>query len=269
MQPLTVIKVGGAIVEDEQSLRQLIDRFTALPGHKLLVHGGGRAATALAREMGIESQLIGGRRVTDAQMLRIVTMVYGGLVNKNIVAQLQARGVNAIGLTGADAGVLHATRRPPVRVSAQKAGTPDDITVDYGYVGDVDRCDGKTLATLIQNGLIPVMAPLTHDGQGNILNTNADTIAAETAKGLAPYFDVTLTYCFEKAGVLTDPDDDQSVIPHISRADFDRLTADGTISGGMIPKIENALEACAHGVSRVIITRADHIGQPGGTIIQA
>ena len=181
-------------------------------------------------------------------------MVYGGLVNKNIVAGLQARGVNALGLTGADMNVIRSAKRPVKEV-------------DYGYVGDVERVDATLLADLIARGVVPVMAPLTHDGRGNLLNTNADTIAGETAKALAPLFDVTLMYCFEKKGVLRNADNEESVIPRIDRPAFEALTADGTIAGGMIPKIENALAAVDAGVKRVIITRADAIDGRSGTVI--
>ena len=183
-------------------------------------------------------------------------MVYGGLVNKNLVAKLQAKGVNALGLTGADMDVIHSHKRPV------KAG------IDFGYVGDVEHVNGKMLQTLIQEGITPVMAPLTHDGKGNILNTNADTIASETAKALAPVYDVTLTYCFEKKGVLSNPDDENSVIPVITRADFEKYQADGTIGGGMVPKIENALAAVDAGVKEVIITLATAIDGKQGTIIK-
>lgn len=256
MKRLTIIKVGGAIVEDNDKLAQLLDRFAAIDGEKILVHGGGRKATKVATKLGIESQMIEGRRVTDAEMLKVVTMVYGGLVNKNIVARLQARGVNALGLTGADMDVMRSHRRPLVN------------GVDYGFVGDVDKVDGEALKTLLENGVTPVLAPLTHDGEGNILNTNADTIASETAKALAKDFDITLVYCFEKPGVLSNPDDDTSAIPVITRADYDRLTADGTISGGMKPKVSNALAAIDAGVDRVIITQTSAIGEENkGTVI--
>jgi acetylglutamate kinase len=256
MEQVTVIKVGGAIVEDTERLAQLLDHFAALPGQKVLVHGGGRRATKVASALGIESKMVEGRRITDADMLEVVTMVYGGLVNKNIVAQLQSRGVNAIGLTGADMNVIHSHKRP------KKDG------VDYGFVGDVDKADGRRLLSLIRDGLTPVMAPLTHDGMGHILNTNADTIAAETAKALAREgATTTLVYCFEKAGVLADPDDEDSVISTINRDEFVRLVANGTISGGMIPKITNALAAVDAGVDRVIITRAESIGTATGTVI--
>lgn len=253
---LTLIKVGGAVVEDEAQLQRLLTDFAHIPGHKVLVHGGGRRATKVAAALGIESKMVNGRRITDEQMLEVVTMVYGGLVNKQLVARLQALGINALGLTGADMNVMHSHRRPI------KDG------IDYGFVGDVDHADGRMLATLIAEGVTPVMAPLTHDGEGHMLNTNADTIAAETAKALAPYFDVTLVYCFEKAGVLANADDDASVIPHINRDAFARLTADGTIAGGMIPKIENALTAVEKGVKQVRITSADSLGSPNsGTVV--
>ena len=256
MEKVTIVKVGGAIVEDNEQLAQLLTDFAAIPGKKVLVHGGGRRATKVAAAVGIESKMVNGRRITDAQMLEVVTMVYGGLVNKNLVAKLQAKGVNALGLTGADMDVIHSHKRPV------KDG------VDFGYVGDVERANGKMLQTLIQEGITPVMAPLTHDGNGNILNTNADTIASETAKALAPYYDVTLIYSFEKKGVLSNPDDDNSVIPVITRSDFEKYQADGTIGGGMIPKIENALAAVDAGVKEVIITLATAIDGKQGTVIK-
>lgn len=254
MEKLTVVKVGGAIVEDEARLSRLLSDFSSVEGRKVLVHGGGRRATAVAAALGIETKMVNGRRITDRSMLDVVTMVYGGLVNKNVVARLQACGVNALGLTGADIDVIRSHKRPVK-------------DVDYGFVGDVERADGDKLMTLIEAGIVPVMAPLTHDGQGNLLNTNADTIAAETAKALAKHYDVTLIYSFEKAGVLRDADDDGSVIPTITRSDFDRYVADGVISGGMIPKIENALAAIAAGVSRVNITLATAIDGCHGTMI--
>ena len=254
-EKLTIVTVGGAVVEDEAQLSQLLKDFSAIEGNKVLIHGGGRRATQVAASLGIESKMVGGRRITDADMLSVVTMVYGGLVNKNLVARLQANGVNALGLTGADMDVIRSHKRPI------KDG------VDFGFVGDVDRADGEMLSRLIKAGITPVMAPLTHDGQGHILNTNADTIASETAKALAPYYDVTLIYSFEKKGVLRNPDDDDSVIPTITRADFEQYKADGTISGGMLPKIENALSAIDAGVSRVIITLATAIDGESGTKI--
>ena len=257
MEKLTIVKVGGAVVEDKSQLSQLLANFSAIPGKKLLVHGGGRRATKVASELGIESKMINGRRITDAKMLEVVTMVYGGLVNKNLVARLQAHGVNALGLTGADIDVIRSHKRPV------KDG------IDYGFVGDVDRANGEMLNTLIQAGITPVIAPLTHDGQGNILNTNADTMASETAKALASYFDVTLIFAFEKAGVLQDPDDDNSVIPVINRDLYNQYVEKGIISGGMMPKIENALAAIEAGVKRVIITLSTAINSNSGTVIQA
>ena len=255
-EKLTIVKVGGAVVEDEQQLSQLLRDFSAIAGRKVLVHGGGRRATQVAQSLGIESHMVNGRRITDGQMLQVVTMVYGGLVNKNLVARLQANGVNALGLTGADIDVIRSHHRP------LKDG------IDFGYVGDVDKADGTVLSRLIEMGITPVLAPLTHDGQGQMLNTNADTIAAETAKALAPFYEVTLIYSFEKKGVLRDPLDDDSVIPVITRDDFQRYVADGTVAGGMIPKLENAFQAISEGVARVNITLATAIDGQHGTMIQ-
>lgn len=255
-EKLTIVKVGGAIVEDEAQLTQLLKDFSAIEGNKVLVHGGGRRATQIAASLGIESKMVNGRRITDADMLNVVTMVYGGLVNKNLIARLQANGVNALGLTGADMDVIRSHKRP------LKDG------IDFGFVGDVDQVNGALLCQLIKTGITPVMAPLTHDGQGHILNTNADTIASETAKALAPYYDVTLIFSFEKKGVLRNPDDDDSVIPVITHADFIKYKADGTISGGMLPKIENAFSAINAGVGQVIITLATAIDGNHGTVIK-
>ena len=254
-EKLTIVKVGGAVVEDELQLSQLLKDFSAIEGRKVLVHGGGRKATKMAERLGIETKMVEGRRITDADMLEVVTMVYGGLVNKNLVAKLQANGVNALGLTGADANAIRSHKRP------LKNG------VDYGFVGDVDQADGEMLGRLIEAGITPVMAPLTHDGEGQILTTNADTIASETAKALANLYDVTLIFSFEKKGVLRNPDDDDSVIATINHADFEHYKADGTISGGMLPKIENALSAVDAGVSKVIITLATAIDGKHGTTI--
>lgn len=255
-EKLTIVKVGGAVVEDEAQLAQLLKDFAAIEGRKVLVHGGGRKATKIAERLGIETHMVNGRRITDAQMLEVVTMVYGGLVNKNLVARLQQQGVNALGLTGADANVIRSHKRP------LKDG------VDFGFVGDVDQADGQILERLIEAGITPVMAPLTHDGLGHILNTNADTIASETAKALAARYDVTLIFSFEKKGVLSNPDDDDSVIHVITHDSFLSYKADGTISGGMLPKIENALQAVDAGVSSVVITLATAIDGQHGTIIK-
>ena len=234
-EKLTVIKVGGKIVEEEATLRQLLNDFAAIEGHKVLVHGGGRSATKIAAQLGIESKMVNGRRI--------------------IVAGLQAYGVNALGLTGADMNVIRSVKRPVKEV-------------DYGFVGDVEKVDASLLSDLIYKGVVPVMAPLTHDGQGNMLNTNADTIAGETAKALSGLFDVTLVYCFEKKGVLCDENDDDSVIPQITRAEFEQYVADGVIQGGMIPKLENSFEAINAGVSEVIITLASAINGNEGTRIR-
>ncbi len=255
MQKLTIVKVGGKIVEEEATLLRLLDDFAALKGCKLLVHGGGRAATKMAARLGVKSQMVDGRRITDAETLKIVAMVYGGLVNKSIVAGLQARGVNALGLTGADMDVIRSVKRPVKEV-------------DYGYVGDVKEVNANCLSMLITGGIVPVMAPLTHDGRGHILNTNADTIAGETAKALATRFDVTLIYCFEKPGVLRDEQDDSSLIPCITYADFCRLVDRKVVQGGMIPKLENAFDALNAGVGKVLISSAAAFGSGTGTHMQ-
>ena len=254
-EKLTIIKVGGKIVEEADTLSRLLTDFAAIPGYKLLVHGGGRSATKIAAQLGIESTMVNGRRVTDAETLKVVTMVYGGLVNKNIVAGLQALGVNAIGLTGADMDVIRSEKRPVAEV-------------DYGFVGDVKKVNADVLGSLINKGIVPVMAPLTHDGEGHILNTNADTIAGETAKALAGIFDVTLMYCFEKKGVLSDETNDDSVIPVITPDLFRQYVADGVIQGGMIPKLENSFLAVESGVSQVVITYASAINSGIGTVIK-
>ena len=253
-EKLTLVKVGGKIVEEEETLKDLLRDFSRIEGFKALVHGGGRSATKLSERLGIESRMVNGRRVTDAATLRVVTMVYGGLVNKSIVAGLQALGVNALGLTGADMNIIRSEKRPVAEV-------------DYGFVGDVKAVNADLLAMLIREGIVPVLAPLTHDKQGHILNTNADTIAGETAKALAKHFDVSLVFCFEKKGVLRDETDDESVIPSLSRAEFRRLVEEGVIQGGMIPKLENAFQAVDAGVKEVVITQASEIHQGKGTRI--
>lgn len=240
---LTIIKVGGKIVEEKESLDSLLRDFAAIDGFKLLVHGGGRSATKVATQLGIDTLMIDGRRVTDDAMLDVVTMVYGGLVNKKVVARLQSLGIDALGMTGADMDIIHSHKRPVK-------------SVDYGWVGDVDRVNGEALSALLRSGVVPVIAPLTHDGEGHLLNTNADTMAGETAKGLAPFFDVSLVYCFEKPGVLRDENDDESVIAEIDPALFASLKEEGIVTGGMLPKLENAFNALDAGVSEVVITRA-------------
>lgn len=254
MEKLTIIKVGGKIVEEPESLSQLINNFSEIQGLKMLVHGGGRSATKLATKLGIETQMINGKRITNKNMLDVVTMVYGGLVNKNIVAQLQARGINALGLTGTDMGCIRSHKR-----------IVKDI--DYGFVGDVEKVDGKKISNLINLGILPVFAPLTVDINGQILNTNADTVAGELAKELAKFYDVTLVFCFEKKGVLADINNENSIIERISFNSFIDLKNQGIIQDGMIPKLENAFDAIRAGVKQVIITKADAIGENEGTII--
>ena len=254
MEQLTIVKVGGKIVEEEDSLRVLLKDFSEIKGHKVLVHGGGRSATRIAEQLGIESKMIDGRRITDAETLKVVTMVYGGLVNKNIVAGLQSLGLNAIGLTGADLNLILSDKRPVK-------------TVDYGFVGDVKQVNAELPSELIRRGVVPVLAPLTHDGKGNILNTNADTIAGEAAKAFARYFDVRLVFCFEKKGVLSDENDDNSVIPEITPEIFKQYVSEGIINGGMIPKLENAFEAIDAGVKEVVIAHASEIHTGFGTRI--
>lgn len=256
MKKLTVIKVGGKIVEEENTLASLLTDFSSIEGYKVLIHGGGRSATHIATLLGIESKMVDGRRITDAETLKVVTMVYGGLVNKNIVAGLQKLGINALGLTGADMAVIKSDKRPVK-------------DIDYGYVGDVKSVDGKLLANLIEQGIVPIMAPLSFSTEYGLLNTNADTIAAETAKALSQFFDVTLTYCFEKKGVLMDENDDESVIRTITPDLFLEYKNDNIIQGGMIPKLENAFDALKAGVSKVVITKASELGKESGTSVLA
>lgn len=254
MEKLTLVKVGGKVVEERDDLNRLLADFSALSGYKVLVHGGGRLATQLASQLGIESRLVEGRRITDEETLRIITMVYAGWVNKTIVARLQALDIDAIGLTGADLNLICSEKRPVK-------------TIDYGFVGDVKTVHAEWLNLLLNRGVVPVVSPVTHDKKGNLLNTNADTIAGETAKALSGMFDVTLIYCFEKNGVLLDEQDDASVIPTIDRAQFEAYKAAGIIQGGMIPKLDNAFDALAKGVKRVVITKASALGLNKGTIV--
>lgn len=261
METLNVIKIGGNIIDDDERLRSFLDSFAQLPGNKILVHGGGKIATEVGYKMGIEPKYNEGRRITDEATLALVTKVYGGLVSKNVVALLQSNGCNAIGLTGADGNII----------KAQKREVKD---VDYGYVGDIPEggVDSNTINSLLTAGLVPVFAPLTHDGNGTMLNTNADTIAQEVAKALSAAYNTRLIYCFEKNGVLKDVDDDDSVIPHISKQDFDKMVAEKTIFEGMIPKLHNALTAVAHGVSGVVIGKAEKLQEladgKSGTLIK-
>ena len=249
---IKVIKIGGGVLENEAQRNAFLQQFAAIEGKKVLVHGGGRLATTMAERLGVKTQMIDGRRVTDKQTLDIVTMVYGGLVNKQVVTLLHTMGVNAIGLTGADGGWMRSVKRPI------KNG------IDYGYVGDVKEVNGEHLRMLLDNGLTPVIAPITYSEEGLLLNTNADTVASQTAISLAP--EVELTFCFEKAGVLSNPDDESSVIAKITPETYTQMKADGIISGGMIPKIDNAFAAIEHGVQSVRITHANYL--QGGTIIE-
>lgn len=261
MEELIVVKIGGNIIDDDERLRSFLKSFAALRGNKILVHGGGKIATEIGYKMGIEPKYNDGRRITDKDTLALVTKVYGGLVSKNVVALLQANGCNAIGLTGADGNVIQAYKR-------------EVKDVDYGYVGDIAAggVNQRTITALLQAGLVPVFAPLTHDGNGTMLNTNADTIAQEVAKALSVGYTTKLIYCFEKKGVLKDVDDDNSVIPHISKEDFEKMVAEQTIFEGMIPKLHNALTAVEHGVSGVLIGKAENLEQlaagNAGTLIK-
>ena len=248
---IQVIKIGGGVLENEAQRDAFLRQFAAIEGPKVLVHGGGRLATTMAERLGVETQMIDGRRVTDKETLDIVTMVYGGLVNKQVVTLLHTMGVNAIGLTGADGGWMRSVKRPI------KNG------IDYGYVGDVKEVNGEHLRMLLDNGLTPVIAPITYSEEGLLLNTNADTVASQTAISLAP--DVQLTFCFEKTGVLSNPDDESSLIARITTESYTQLKAEGIVSGGMIPKIDNAFAAIEHGVQSVRITHASNL--QGGTII--
>jgi len=252
MERLTIIKVGGKVVEDQASLEQLLAQFTMIRGKRILVHGGGRLATNLAEKLGIETQMVEGRRITDEATLEVVTMVYAGLVNKNIVAGLQAKGCNAIGLTGADLNVIRAVKRPVK-------------DIDYGFVGDIMGVNTSELRMLLNEEVVPVMAPITHDGNGQLLNTNADTIAADLAIELSNYYTVNLFYCFEKKGVLLNPDDENSVISELSYDRFKELQLEGTISDGMIPKLDNGFSAMKNGVSQVLITNTFLISMAKGT----
>ena len=252
MDRLTIIKVGGKVVEEPESLNALLDQFVKISGYKLLVHGGGRAATDMASRLGLETRMVEGRRITDEAMLEVVTMVYGGLVNKKIVAGLQARGLNAVGLTGADLDLIRANKRP--------AGE-----IDYGFVGDVRDINSRELRVLINENVIPVLAPLTHDGKGNLLNTNADTIASEMAIELSNYFNIYLFYCFEKRGVLKNPDDENSVVFELDAQLFNQYKEEGIISAGMIPKLDTGFRAKRNGVKEILITNAENIANGRGT----
>ncbi len=248
MQKLAVIKIGGNIIDDAEKLNSFLADFAAVEGYKILVHGGGKIATTIGEKLSIRSEYINGRRVTDSATLELVTMVYGGLINKNIVSGLQWRGCNAIGLTGADGNMMCARKR-------------EVKEVDYGYVGDItsDGINVNGFQRLLEAGFVPVVAPITYDGQGNLLNTNADTIAQEIAKAMAATMQVQLIYCFEKKGLLADVNDDDSVITGMDTEVYQQLKAAKVISGGMIPKVDNAFEAIRNKVSTVAIGHADDL----------
>ncbi len=261
MEQLFVIKIGGNIIDDPGKLESFLTAFASIEGHKILVHGGGKVATTIGNKLGIESNYVNGRRITDANTLDLVTMVYGGLINKKIAAALQSKNCNAIGLTGADGNIIQANKRPVK-------------DIDYGFAGDVKQSGVNTtvLQSLLQAGLTPVLAPLTHDGNGSMLNTNADTIAQETAKAMANTYSVQLIYCFEKKGLLLDVDNDESVLQQVNTESYADLKNKGIISSGMIPKLDNAFEAIQQHVARVTIGHADDlhklISGKAGTQIQ-
>ena len=248
MPRLYIIKIGGNVIDDDVLLDAFLKDFATVEGNKILVHGGGKMATAMAKDLNIEQQLVEGRRITDAATLKVITMVYAGYINKNIVAKLQAHNCNALGLTGADANAILSHKRV-------------HPTIDYGFVGDVDAVNISFLQLLLQQNIIPVMAPVTHDHHGLLLNTNADTIAQEIAKCLATIYDVTLIYCFEKNGVLQNAEDDTSVIRKMDRQLFQQMKTAGSIYAGMIPKLENAFAALGSGIDKVIIGNSAFLHQ--------
>jgi acetylglutamate kinase len=243
---LVIVKIGGNVVDNPTLRENFLNDFAQIPSPKILVHGGGKIATQVAVKMDVETVMVEGRRITDKAMLDVVTMVYGGLVNKTLVAQLQSRGVNTIGLTGADAGVILSKKRPVA-------------TIDYGFVGDIEKVDNVFIDSLLQQNLVPIFAPLTFDKNGNMLNTNADTIAQALAIAMSKNYEVNLVYCFEKKGVLTDVDDDNSVIQVLKKEYYEQLKTGGAIHTGMIPKLDNAFKAISEGVSQVTICHAAEV----------
>lgn len=259
MEKLLVIKIGGNIIDDDAKLASFLRSFSSLEEKKILVHGGGKLATRLAEKLGVEQQIVDGRRITDAETLKIVTMVYAGYINKNIVAGLQANHCNAIGLCGADGdAILAHKRKHPV--------------MDYGYVGDVDAINAVLLKSLLEQNIAIVFAPITHDQEGQLLNTNADTIAQEVAKAMSGKYEVSLVYSFEKSGVLLDANDDNTVIAEMNPGYYQQLKAKQKIFAGMIPKLDNAFAALNSGVKKVIIGKAENLeqlvrGSSGTTIV--
>ncbi len=259
MGTLQIVKIGGKVVDEPSALKEVLYRFSRLSGKKILVHGGGKGASALAKRLSIPTRMVEGRRITDAETLQVVQMVYAGLLNTNIVAGLQALKVNAMGMTGADGNVILSQKRP---VGA----------IDFGFVGDVQRVNVPFVKMLLEQEVVPVFCALTHDGQGQILNTNADTIATELAVALSPYFSTELIFTFEKDGVLRDVNDAHSVINRLSHSEFLRLKKEGVIQEGMIPKLENAFRSLQKGVKKVRILNALNLsapdsGKPVGTTI--
>lgn len=248
MNELLIIKIGGQVIDDPQTLDRFLKEVAAIETPCILIHGGGKLATRLSERLGIEAKMVEGRRITDATTLEIVTMVYGGLINKQIVAALQARGKNAIGLTGADGDLIRSKKRV-------------HATIDYGFVGDITQVNTDAFEKILGHGQIPVIAPLTHDGNGQILNTNADTMAQSVAVALSRTFQTTLVFGFEKAGVLRDRLDESSVISRINRSEYKTLKENGTVNEGMIPKLDNAFQAIDAGVSRVVIGKADRLSE--------
>jgi acetylglutamate kinase len=259
MEQLTIIKIGGNIIDDEQKLSSFLKEFVAVKGKKILIHGGGKLATRLAEQLNIPQQMVEGRRITDAETLKIVTMVYAGYINKNIVAHLQANGETAIGICGADGNAILAHKRANAKL-------------DYGFVGDIDEVNTSFFIALLSSGINIVVAPITHDAKGQLLNTNADTIAQEIAKALSKIYSVQLIYSFEKAGVLRDANDDVTLIKQITPSSYKELKESGVIFAGMIPKLDNAFAALNSGVNKVIIGKAEElqklvVGETGTSII--
>ena len=246
MDKLSVVKIGGNVIENRRALAAFLNDFAALKGSKIIVHGGGKEATLMAQQLGIPVQMIDGRRVTDAATLDLITMVYGGKINKTIVAQLQALGCNALGFTGADGNSITALKRSPQ-------------PLDFGFVGDVSKVETALLKVLFQQGITPVFCAITHDGAGQLLNTNADTVAASLAKALATDFEVQLMYCFEKKGVLENVEDDASVLPKINAELYEKLKRENKIHSGMLPKLHNCFDALQQGVKHVFIGDAEMI----------
>ena len=247
-EKLSIIKIGGNIIEDEAALNEFLTLFSNLAGKKILVHGGGKRATQIASKLGIESQMVNGRRVTDAETLEVITMVYGGLVNKNIVAKLQALKINAIGLTGADANSILSEKRPVK-------------DVDFGFVGDVKNVAYQSINKLMEADFTTVFCAITHDGKGQLLNTNADTITSQVAIGMSNLYETSIYYCFELNGVLEDIKDKNSVIKHIDSKYYATLLENGIISDGMLPKLENCFDALKNGVTAIIMGNTSMLSQ--------